>query len=343
MRSTTPEILSAATTSRRSPAIGARKAISWTARRSVSISSVSSFLSSWTIWAAPSRSRWMRQRIASSIACSARPPIWLMRARSRSMSSSKALSVCPLACCITGLRSAVTAGNIVLGALLARIGEDFRGLPIFDELAEVEECSPLRYPRGLLQVVRHDRDRIAAAKLVDQLLDFGRRDRVERRAGFVHQDDFGIDGDRAGDAQPLLLAAGQCGSAFRKTVLDLIPQAGALERAFDNSVELALRGREAMDTGPVGDVLENRLGERIGFLEHHTDAGAKLDDVHVGAGNVLVVKLDPARHARRRDCVVHPVEAAEEGRFPAARWADEGGHPILVNLDRDLLQRLLFD
>ena len=48
MRSTTPEIFSAATTSRRSPAIGARSAISWTARRSVSISSASSFLSSST-------------------------------------------------------------------------------------------------------------------------------------------------------------------------------------------------------------------------------------------------------------------------------------------------------
>src|SRR6266545_7481449 len=98
-----------------------------------------------------------------------------MRARSRSMSSSNALSVCPLACCIVLLRSAVAAGDIVLGALLARVGEDLRRLAILDELAEVEESGALRNARGLLHIVGNDRDCIAAAKLVDQLLDLGCR------------------------------------------------------------------------------------------------------------------------------------------------------------------------
>src|SRR4051812_25187781 len=201
MRSTTPEILSAATTSRRSPAIGARSAISWTARRSVSTSSVSSFLSSATTRSAPSRSRCTRHRIASPIECSASPPISLMSARSRSMSSSNALIVCPLACCcIVLLRSAVAAGDIILGARLARIGEDLRRLAVFDQLAEVEEGGALRNARGLLHVVRDDRDRIAAAKLVNQLLDLRRGDWVESRARLVHQDDFRVDRNRACDA-----------------------------------------------------------------------------------------------------------------------------------------------
>src|SRR5256885_17142750 len=100
----------------------------------------------------------MRQRIASVIECSASPPIWLMSARSRSMSSSNALSVCPLACCIFVLRSAVAAGNIVLGALLARVGGHFRGLAVFDHLAEVEERSALRHARGLLHIMRDNLD-----------------------------------------------------------------------------------------------------------------------------------------------------------------------------------------
>ena len=83
------------------------------------------------------------------------------------------------------------------------------GLAVFDQLAEVEEGGALRHARGLLHVVGDDRDRVAAAKLVDQLLDLGGGDRIERRAGLVHQDHFGIDGDRAGDAQALLLAARQ--------------------------------------------------------------------------------------------------------------------------------------
>ena len=96
----------------------------------------------------------------------------------------------------------------------ARIGEDLARLAIFDQLAEVEKGGALRHARGLLHVVGDDDDRVAAAQLVDQFLDLGGGDRVERRAGLVHQDHLGIDGDGAGDAQPLLLAAGQGRAAF---------------------------------------------------------------------------------------------------------------------------------
>ena len=64
-------------------------------------------------------------------------------------------------------------------------------------------------------------------QLVDQLLDPGGGDRVERRARLVHQDHFGIDRDGAGDAQALLLAAGEAGAGIVEAVLDLLPQAGA--------------------------------------------------------------------------------------------------------------------
>src|SRR5204863_1696136 len=139
-----------------------------------------------TTCSAPSVSRWTRQRIASSIACSARPPIWLISARSRSMSSSNALSVCPLACCMVLLRSAVPAGDIVLRARLARVGEDLRRLAVLDQLTKMEKGRPLRHTCRLLHVVGDDGDRIAAAQLVDQLLDLGGGDRIERRARLIH-------------------------------------------------------------------------------------------------------------------------------------------------------------
>src|SRR5689334_4522554 len=105
-------------------------------------------------------SRWMRQRIASPIACSARPPIWLMSARRRSRSSSKALSVCSRLCCILrSLRSAEAAGNIILGPLFTRVREYVARLAELDQFAEVEEGRPLRHARGLLHVVSYDDDR----------------------------------------------------------------------------------------------------------------------------------------------------------------------------------------
>ena len=88
-------------------------------------------------------------------------------------------------------------------------GEDLVGPVALDQLAEPEEGRHVGDARRLLHVVRDDDDRVAALELVDQLLDALRRDRVERRRRFVHQQDLGLDGQRARDAQPLLLAAGE--------------------------------------------------------------------------------------------------------------------------------------
>jgi hypothetical protein len=71
----------------------------------------------------------------------------------------------------------------------------------------------------------------------DQLLDLGRGDRVERRAGLVHQQHLGIGGDAAGDAQALLLAARHAQRAFVQPVLGLVPQRGGAQRALAGLVE----------------------------------------------------------------------------------------------------------
>src|SRR3954452_499275 len=164
-----------------------------------------------------------------------------MSARNRSMSSSNALMVCPLACCMLLLRSAVAAGDIVLRARFTRVGKDSRRLAVFNEFAEMEESSALGDARGLLHIVGHNGDRITPAQLVDQLLDFRGGDRVERRAGFVHQDYLRVDSDRARNAQPLLLTARERSAAFLQPILDLFPQSGAFERGLDDPVELGSR------------------------------------------------------------------------------------------------------
>ncbi len=59
----------------------------------------------------------------------------------------------------------------------------------------------------LLHVMGHDRDRVVILQLVDQLLDLGGRDRIQRRARLVEQDHFRPHRDGARDAQALLLTA----------------------------------------------------------------------------------------------------------------------------------------
>src|SRR5690606_27843855 len=181
--------------------------------------------------------------------------------------------------------------------------------------------------RGLLHVVGDDDDGELLGEVDHELFDAGRRDRVEGRARLVHEDDLGLEGDGAGDAQALLLAAGEGEGALLEIVLDLVPQGGLLEGVLDDGV--ALGAARAVDPGAVGDVVVDRFGERVGLLEDHADAAADLDGVDAGVVDVLAVVGDGALDAGAGDEVVHAVERAQEGGLAAARGPDEGGDLVL--------------
>src|SRR6267143_1375460 len=83
-----------------------------------------------------------------------------------------------------------------------------------DEMTQVHECGRVGDPRGLLHVVRHDDERIVLPQVKDEVLDLCRRNRVERGAWLVHQKNFGPNRECPRDAEPLLLASGQTGSAL---------------------------------------------------------------------------------------------------------------------------------
>src|SRR5262249_54158789 len=152
-------------------------------------------------------------------------PISLMVELSRSSSSSKRLRVCS-AIFFSSLLivSAEPAGYVGLSAAVARRGEQGFGRAELDPLAEIHEGGAVLDGGGLLHVVGGDDDRVVLLQLVDQFLDLGGRNRIERRARLVEQDDLGLDRDGAGDAQPLLLAARQALAVGVELVLDLVPQ-----------------------------------------------------------------------------------------------------------------------
>src|SRR6185436_11144947 len=125
-------------------------------------------------------------------------------------SPSKARVVCPSRLSdIVGRRSTEAASDVILGELVARIGEDAIGLAHLDEIAEMEIGRALRNTRRLLHRMRHDDDGITLPQLLHEVLDACGGDRVERTAGLVHEDDFRIHGTRARNTQALLVAAAQ--------------------------------------------------------------------------------------------------------------------------------------
>ena len=80
------------------------------------------------------------------------------------------------------------------------------------------------------------------AQFADQVLDAGGGTGIERRTGLVHEDDFGVYGDGPGNAQPLMLPAGETQRRIVQPVLDLIPERHA-PRLVSTASSIALRSR----------------------------------------------------------------------------------------------------
>jgi hypothetical protein len=116
----------------------------------------------------------------------------------------------------------------------------------------------------------------------------------------------------------------------------------AARSASSTFSSISWRVAHAAHAQAVGDVLVDRLGKRVRLLEDHRDAHAHLDRIDVPVDDVHAVGIeqDLAFVAHVRVEVVHAVEAAQEGRFAAARRADQRGDLVLLDRKVDVLQGL---
>src|ERR671917_1123382 len=97
------------------------------------------------------------------------------------------------------------AGDVVLRPGVARRGEHRLGAVVLDQHARAgvallahlggEERARVADAGRLLHVVGDDDDRVGVLDLPHELLDATRGDGVEGRAGLVHEDHLGIDGE----------------------------------------------------------------------------------------------------------------------------------------------------
>src|SRR5215469_8800773 len=149
---------------------------------------------------------------------------------------------------------------------MTRVGKYAIRIADLDELTEMEVRGALRDARRLLHGVGHDHDGVGLAQLIDQILDARGRDRIERRARLVHEYHLGLYGNGSRDAQPLLLPARESGAGAAEPVLHLLPQPCAGEARADDLIEVCAAACQAVNAGPVSDVVIYRLGEGVGVL-----------------------------------------------------------------------------
>src|ERR1019366_7599015 len=301
----------APTISRRSTAIGWRRAMMSTARSSMTYCKLSISASAATTRLPSTTSRRISASTDSTIMRSARPPISATSRVNSCRSLSNALVVCSET--ILDSPSAEPAGDVVLGTSIARRREDLVGLVEFDQLTEIHEGGLVRYTRGLLHVVGNDGDCIVLRQFLDQFLDLGGRNRIERRAGLVEQDHLGPHRDGAGDAEPLLLAAGQAEARGVQLVLDLVPQRAAAQRLFDAAVHLG-SGNLLVEPDAERDVLIDRHRKRRRLLEHHADPRAQQIEIEFGIEDAGGIQQYLTRGALAGIQIIHSIEDPQQRR-----------------------------
>src|SRR5213596_1750620 len=103
---------------------------------------------------------------------------------------------------------AEATGDVIFGLFFAGVCEDFHRWSELDYLAEIKERGEVRNASGLLHVMSNDHDCVLRLERLDQFLDFRGGNRVQRRAGLVHQHYLRPDRESACDTQTLLLATG---------------------------------------------------------------------------------------------------------------------------------------
>ena len=84
-----------------------------------------------------------------------------------------------------------------------------------------------------------------------------------------------------------------------------------------------------MRTWPVGDIVIDRLRERVGLLEDHAHLLTQLGDIIVLTIDILTVQLNQPFYASARHQVLHAVEGLKEGRLAATGWSDKAGHNLV--------------
>src|SRR6195256_4633267 len=328
----------APTISRRSTAIGWGRAMVKTARSSITRCRPSISASAATTRWPSAMSRRISASTESTIMRSARPPISATSRVNSCRSLSNALAVCSEAMIVS---LAEPAGDVVLGASIARRREYPAGLVEFDQFPEIHEGGLVRDARGLLHMVGDDGDGVVLRQFLDQFLDLGGRNRIQRRARLVEQNDLGPHRHGAGDAEPLLLAAGQAEARGVELVLDLVPQRAAAPRLLDAAVHLG-PGNLLVEPDAERDVLIDRHRKRRRLLEHHADPRAQQIEIELGIEHVGLIEHQPAGGALTRIKIVHPVEYPQQRRLSAAGRPDKGGDAVGAERQVDVLQRVVF-
>ena len=153
-----------------------------------------------------------------------------------------------------------------LHVLGGRGQQDVLGLAVLDQLAVLQDGNVVAQAQGLVQIVGDEDDGLVqpGLQLEQMVLHLAADQRVQRREGFVHQQDLGVGGQRPGQAHALLHAA-------RELVRILVLEAGQAHLVQPVAgLLLTLGTRHLLHGQPIGGVVQHgAVRQQAEALEHH--------------------------------------------------------------------------
>ena len=206
--------------------------------------------------------------------------------------------------------------------LVGRFSPHLLGRRVLLEATRAQQRDAVGEQDRLVDVVGDEQDRLAELLLqpLHLVLQALAGERVDRAEGLVHEQQGGVGRERAGDADPLRLAARKLARPLGP--VDVRVEPDQVEQLVDARVgplpvpaEQARHGRDVLADGHVG--------EQPDALDHVAHRAPQLLDLH--AGGVAPVDEHPA--ARRLD---HAVDHAQHGGLPRARGAEQHGELALA-------------
>ena len=219
-----------------------------------------------------------------------------------------------------------------LRAVLARVLEEVLRGALLDQGAFVEEEQPVRHLPREAHLVGDDEHRHARlGQLAHHVEHFLDHLRVERRRGLVEQHDLRLHRQRPRDGDALLLPARQ----LRGELVGLLGDAHPVEQLHRQLVRLVL-GHVPHLLRAERDVAHHRqVREEVELLEDHPHFRA--DGLHDAD---VLVELGPVDHDAPGIVLLQPVEAADERRFARAGRPQDDDDLVLLDGQRDLVERL---
>ena len=198
-----------------------------------------------------------------------------------------------------------------------RGGQDFAGGEVGDYGSSVEEDDAVGEVEGFVEVVGDEEGGFAEAgeEVAEGGLEFGAGDGVECAEGLVEEEDGGVRGEGAGEADALALTAGELPRVAGGEFGGDRGRRGS--RLSETRAGLGVFGEFEGETGVAGD---GHVGEEAGLLDDVAGGAAEADEARgVERGDVYAGVEDAAGGGADQ-----PVDCAEEGGFAGAGAAEEG-------------------